>query len=122
MSEKDREAFEAWVRNKNFDLTYNMEDDCFVGGYVSTHTHFCFEGFKAAHQAATAVKDAEIAHLTNELAEQSRIIGAGGERELALMAKVERLQRLVDAAAQELHGLGYEYTASKLRAAAQQEG
>lgn len=34
----------------------------------------------------------KIATLEAELLEQARVVGAGGERELALLAKVERLE------------------------------
>lgn len=43
----------------------------------------------------TADKDAEIARITEELNEEARLNGMGGEREADLLGKVERLNALV---------------------------
>lgn len=41
---------------------------------------------------------AEVERLQSECEAQARLVGTGAERELALMAKVERLTKIVDAA------------------------
>jgi hypothetical protein len=60
--------------------------------------HFAVQAFAQAEQRGLAQGAAERAELVAELEEQARIVGAGGERELALMAEVARLRDALECA------------------------
>jgi len=54
--------------------------------------HYKREGYQTCWKGEVEPRDAKIAELRSEVEEQARLLGAGGSREAALMAEVERLR------------------------------
>jgi hypothetical protein len=80
------------------------------GGDIQRFETLCntFAAHRAqAEQRGHAQGAAERAEVVAELEEQARIVGAGGERELALMAEVGRLRAEVARLSQDLEGLQF---------------
>lgn len=102
--QQDREAFGAWV----FDYMkrqYSFYDEATIRAMIVFRKSpvSCLE-------AAWQVRTPEIEALRAEIAEQCRIIGASGERELALMAKIDSQKRIIEQLAKALATAGRYYT------------
>lgn len=93
----DKEMSTAATKaGESFACDMQMDDQLF--GHTSPATRSAMAGYERCWEEEVEPRDATIAELRAEVEEQARLLGAGGSREAALMAEVDRWKKVAQVA------------------------